>query len=206
MHADFRALAVSPHVRVRDADVRFNQLFQLLEPPNVIRLTGDHRIQVELTSTADSFSRFYTDVSQTPLPLFFFVMMIVVVVIMIAVRTVLVTFFGMFMVVMIVVATRPMFVMFMGGVIFSVIMMFVAALWPMFVMFVGGMIFRVIMMFMMLVAAFRPVFVMRFVIAGVAVLVLAGVFVMIVFATRMMNVFSSFLRWVVAGHFSVLQH
>ena len=197
MHADFRALAIPPNMRVCDACVRFHQLFQLLKSPDVIGFAGKHRIQIKLASAADIFSGFYTDVSQALLSLFFFVMMIVVVMLVITARPVLVMFFGMFVIVMIVGTTRPVFVMLSR---MFVIVMIVGTPWPMLVMF-----FRMFVIVVIMAAAW-PVFVMGFVSACVAVLVLTRMFVMIVFATRMMNVFGSFLRWGVAGHFSVLQN
>ena len=179
MHADFRARSVSPNMSVCDADICFNQLLQLLKPPDFIRLARDYCIQVELAGAANIFGGLHSDISQTLLPLFFVMMMIVVVMIVIAAGAVFVMFmatimmiFGMavmfviVVIVMIVVTARPMFVMFMP----TILMLF-------------GMIMMIVIAFVSLVVEFVGVVVMMIVIAFVIV------FVVIVFAAGMMNVF-----------------
>lgn len=140
MNAEFSVPRVAPHVRVGHADSRFDQSLQLLESAELVRLAGDHRVQIELAGGAAILRRPRADVG---FPSFARLMIVVVVVIAtgaVFVMPVLV----MPVLVVVVIATGAVNVFVLG---FVFVMMIVAAAWAVLVMVV------------MSVIAFRAVFV-----------------------------------------------
>jgi hypothetical protein len=62
MNTKFWMTRVTSHMGVGDADSRLDQPLQLFKSPELVRLSRNHRVQIELTCGPATFRRFCADV------------------------------------------------------------------------------------------------------------------------------------------------